>query len=96
MNRRHFTIAALAAAVAAAATPAWARLTYDPDTNRWVDVPDVVRAPNRMHYTPIPRTVVPYDTNDDAIAFINAKPRPLALYCFTHNHAERDDHRIGR
>lgn len=62
MNRRHFTIAALAAAVAAAATPAWARLTYDPDTNRWVDVPDVVRAPNRMHYTPIPRTVVPYDT----------------------------------
>ena len=62
MNRRHFTIAALAAAVAAAATPAWAHLTYDADTNKWVDVPDTVTAPNRMHYTPIPRTVVPYDT----------------------------------
>lgn len=34
--------------------------------------------------------VVPYDTMDDAIAFINARPRPLALYCFSHDDAERD------
>ena len=35
--------------------------------------------------------VVPYDTMDEAIAFINARPRPLALYCFSHDGAERDD-----
>jgi coniferyl-aldehyde dehydrogenase len=34
--------------------------------------------------------VVPYDTMDEAIAFINARPRPLALYCFSHDGAERD------
>ncbi|HEY2256093.1 MAG TPA: coniferyl aldehyde dehydrogenase [Variovorax sp.] len=34
--------------------------------------------------------VVPYDTMDEAIAFINARPRPLALYCFSHDSAERD------
>ena len=33
--------------------------------------------------------VVPYDTVDEAIAFINAGPRPLALYCFSHDAAER-------
>ena len=26
--------------------------------------------------------VVPYDTLDDAIAYVNARPRPLALYYF--------------
>ena len=35
--------------------------------------------------------VVPYDTTDDAIAFVNARPRPLALYCFSHDAAERDE-----
>ena len=34
--------------------------------------------------------VVPYDTMDEAIAFINERPRPLALYCFTHDGGERD------
>ncbi|WP_205910232.1 coniferyl aldehyde dehydrogenase [Rhizobium sp. FKY42] len=29
--------------------------------------------------------VIPYDTVDEAIAFVNAKPRPLALYLFTDN-----------
>ena len=33
--------------------------------------------------------IVPYDTLDDAIAFIHARPRPLALYCFSHDAAER-------
>ncbi len=33
--------------------------------------------------------VVPYDTMDDAIEFINAGDRPLAMYCFSHNAAER-------
>jgi len=33
--------------------------------------------------------VVPYDKVDDAIAFINARPRPLALYWF-----DRDEQRI--
>ncbi len=35
--------------------------------------------------------VVPYDSTDDAIAFINERPRPLALYCFSHDDAERDE-----
>jgi len=35
--------------------------------------------------------VVPYDTMDEAIDFINARPRPLALYCFSHDGAERDE-----
>lgn len=34
--------------------------------------------------------VVPYDTMDQAVAFINARPRPLALYCFSHDAAERN------
>ena len=33
--------------------------------------------------------VVPYDTVDEAIDFINGGERPLALYCFSHNVAER-------
>ncbi|MFZ2162916.1 MAG: coniferyl aldehyde dehydrogenase [Sideroxyarcus sp.] len=33
--------------------------------------------------------VVPYDTLDDAIRFINAGDRPLALYCFSHDETER-------
>ena len=35
--------------------------------------------------------VLPYDHLDDAIAHINAQPRPLALYCFTSDDAERDE-----
>ena len=35
--------------------------------------------------------VLPYDQLDDAIAFIHARPRPLALYCFSHDAAERDE-----
>lgn len=35
--------------------------------------------------------VVPYDKVEDAIAFINARPHPLALYCFSHDSAERAD-----
>src|SRR5947208_1719672 len=33
--------------------------------------------------------VVPYDTLEDAIRFINAGERPLALYCFSHDAGER-------
>lgn len=35
--------------------------------------------------------VVPYDTLDEALDFINARPRPLALYCFSHDAAQRND-----
>jgi coniferyl-aldehyde dehydrogenase len=34
--------------------------------------------------------VLPYDRVEDAIAHINAGPRPLALYCFTHDAGLRD------
>jgi coniferyl-aldehyde dehydrogenase len=33
--------------------------------------------------------VVPYRSLDDALAFINERPRPLALYCFTHDRQSR-------
>ena len=29
--------------------------------------------------------IIPYDTLDEAVAFVRARPRPLALYVFTHN-----------
>lgn len=35
--------------------------------------------------------VVPYDSVDDVIDFINSGERPLALYCFSHNRKERDE-----
>ena len=35
--------------------------------------------------------VVAYDRGDDAVAFINARERPLALYCFSTDGAERDE-----
>lgn len=34
--------------------------------------------------------VVPYDTLDEAIAFVQHMPRPLALYCFSHDTVARD------
>ncbi|HBF31067.1 MAG TPA: coniferyl aldehyde dehydrogenase [Rhizobium sp.] len=36
--------------------------------------------------------IVPYDTLEDAIAFVRARPRPLALYIFTHD--RRVEHRV--
>ena len=33
--------------------------------------------------------VVPYDTLKDVIQFINAGERPLAMYCFSHDAAQR-------
>jgi len=61
MNRRKFTIAALAAVVAAAATPAWAKLRYNPDTNLWEEwTPGTGNGSH--HYKPIPRETVDYPT----------------------------------
>lgn len=33
--------------------------------------------------------VVAYDQHDEAITFVQARPRPLALYCFSHDAGER-------
>jgi coniferyl-aldehyde dehydrogenase len=38
--------------------------------------------------------VVPYDTIDEAIAYVNARPRPLALYYFDWDHA-RGEHMLN-
>jgi coniferyl-aldehyde dehydrogenase len=35
--------------------------------------------------------VVAYDTLQEAIEFIRSRPRPLALYCFSHDGAARDE-----
>lgn len=34
--------------------------------------------------------VLPYDTLDEAIDYINERERPLALYCFSHDSSERN------
>ena len=34
--------------------------------------------------------VIGYDTLDEALAFINGRDRPLALYCFTNDREARD------
>jgi coniferyl-aldehyde dehydrogenase len=34
--------------------------------------------------------IVGYDRLEDALAFINERGRPLALYCFTHNKVTRE------
>lgn len=39
--------------------------------------------------------VIPYDTLDDAIAFVNRHPKPLALYYFDHDES-RIDHVVRR
>lgn len=35
--------------------------------------------------------ILPYQTLDEAIAFVNARPRPLALYYFDHNRSRVND-----
>ncbi len=35
--------------------------------------------------------VVPYDTHEDAIRYIQQRPRPLALYCFSHDEKARGE-----
>ena len=35
--------------------------------------------------------VIPAPTLDDALAFVNARPRPLALYCFAEDGARQDE-----
>jgi coniferyl-aldehyde dehydrogenase len=50
--------------------------------------PDM-RVLNEELFGPI-LVVEPYDTIDQAIAYIHTRPRPLALYCFSHDAAERE------
>ncbi len=50
--------------------------------------PDMTIMQNELFGPILP--VVPYDTMDEAISFINARPRPLALYCFSHDRVERE------
>ncbi len=53
------------------------------------DPPPGLRLMNEEIFGPI-LPVLPCDTPDDAIAFINARPRPLALYWFGTDTAARD------
>ena len=59
MDRRKFTVAALAALVGAAATPAMAKLYYNPDTNKWEE--REASAGGRS-FKRIEKTIVPYET----------------------------------
>lgn len=53
------------------------------------DVPPNARLMNEEIFGPV-LPVLPYDKLDDAIAAINARPRPLALYWFGRDGAARD------
>ena len=55
-----------------------------------VGAPDLCRVMREEIFGPI-LPVVPYASFDDALAYVNARPRPLALYCF-----DRDESRIQR
>ncbi|OJX51510.1 L,D-transpeptidase [Devosia sp. 66-22] len=59
MDRRKFTVAALAALVGAAATPAMAKLYYNPDTNKWEE--REASAGGRS-FKRIDKEIVPYET----------------------------------
>lgn len=59
MDRRKFTVAALAALVGVAATPAMAKLYYNPDTNKWEE--REASAGGRS-FKRINKTIVPYET----------------------------------
>ncbi|MCT4554554.1 MAG: coniferyl aldehyde dehydrogenase [Pelagimonas sp.] len=57
------------------------------------DVTDDMRIMQEEIFGPI-LPVVPYDTLDEAIAYVNARPRPLALYYFDWDKA-RGDHMLN-
>ena len=59
MDRRKFTVAALAVLVGVAATPAMAKLYYNPDTNKWEE--REASAGGRS-FKRIEKTIVPYET----------------------------------
>ncbi len=46
-----------------------------------VGAPDTCRVMREEIFGPI-LPVVPYASFEDALAYVNARPRPLALYCF--------------
>ena len=53
------------------------------------DCTSEMRIMNEELFGPI-LPVVPYDSLEDAIRFVNAGDRPLAMYCFSHDAAERN------
>jgi coniferyl-aldehyde dehydrogenase len=55
-----------------------------------VNPPDDIGLMHEEVFGPV-LPVLPYDTLDDALAYVNARPRPLALYYFD-NDARRVDH----
>ena len=54
-----------------------------------LNVNDSMRVMNEEIFGPI-LPIVPYDTVEDALAYVNARERPLALYWFGNDHAVRD------
>ena len=54
-----------------------------------VGVTDAMRVMQDEIFGPL-LPVVPYRTLDDAIAYVQKRPRPLALYCFGRNRADID------
>jgi coniferyl-aldehyde dehydrogenase len=54
-----------------------------------LNVNDSMRVMNEEIFGPI-LPIVPYDTMEDALAYVNARERPLALYWFGNDRAVRD------
>jgi lipoprotein-anchoring transpeptidase ErfK/SrfK len=59
MDRRRFTVAAIAALAGAVATPAFAKLYYNTDTNQWEERE---YSSNGRRGKAIPKEIVPFDT----------------------------------
>jgi acyl-CoA reductase-like NAD-dependent aldehyde dehydrogenase len=55
-----------------------------------VDPPDDLELMQEEIFGPV-LPIVPYDTVDEAIAYVNARPRPLALYYFDVDARRADD-----
>ncbi|WP_246796228.1 coniferyl aldehyde dehydrogenase [Burkholderia perseverans] len=97
VSERHFTRLERLAAEARAGGAALHPLTdaaADPARRRFAPLavtraPDAAALMQEEIFGPL-LPIVPYDTLDQAIAYVNARPRPLALYLFEESRASID------
>ena len=74
----------------------WGGQTRADEVSGWM-APTLVNASDPEHCKPMQEEifgpilpVIPYDTLEEAIAFVNARSKPLALYLFTRDKAARE------
>lgn len=91
ISRRHYErLLNLVDQAIVAGAKVWQNTEFDQTTERKVpptlltDVPLSTDIMREEIFGPL-LPVVAYDTLDEALAFINARPKPLALYCFSND-----------